>query len=123
MDKEKFEPRGIHYPIAIQVWISKDRRIRFPKLLDVPTPYVLLENTQPDHLWLGICGVDSLATLTVECSNLRVVAEYRTCSPTIPKITCERHGLLEQKPLWLITTGSRIEILPELAWQADAPEL
>lgn len=56
MGNIKFETETVEYPIAIQISIGKDRRIRLPKLIDLSTPYVLLENTQADRLWLGICG-------------------------------------------------------------------
>ncbi len=105
------------YPIATQISISKDRRIRLPKFLGVPVPYVVVENNWAEQPWLGLCSLDSLASLIAECSSLRVVAEYSTQRPTIPKAVCDRHYLSANETIWLATTGNVIEIWSELSWQ------
>ena len=40
---------SLRYPIAVSVAMGKDRRIRLPKFLSIPVPYVLVENSQPDQ--------------------------------------------------------------------------
>lgn len=101
------------YPIATRISINKERRVCLPKFLGVPVPYVLVENTRADQPWLGICGLDSLARLSGECESLRVVAEYRTCRPTIPKMICDRHALSGHDAIWLIAVNSWVEFWPE----------
>lgn len=105
------------YPIATRISISKERRIRLPKFLSVPVPYVLVEDTRADQLWLGLCGLDALARLHAECGSLRVVAEYSTCRPTIPKAVCDRHGLSANLSCWLVAMGDVVEVWSELSWQ------
>lgn len=123
MGNIKFETETVEYPIAIQISIGKDRRIRLPKLIDLSTPYVLLENTQADRLWLGICGTAFSGKLAAEYNNLQVITEYRTCRPTIPKTVCDKHGLLASTLIWLVITGDWIEILPESSWQAEVNKI
>lgn len=110
------------YPIATQISISKERRICLPMFLGVPVPYVLVEDARTEHPWLGICGLDSLALLREECESLRVVAEYRTWRPTFSKAVCDKHGLSVTLPIWLMTMGSWVEVLPESTWQAEVPK-
>lgn len=105
------------YPIATQISISKDRRIRLPKFLGISVPYVLLENKRAEQPWLGLCNVDSLALLRAECESLQLVAEFRTCRPTIPRPVCDRHSLSDQTNIWLVTIKSWIEVWPDSAWQ------
>lgn len=105
------------FSIATRISISKERRIRLPKFLGAPVSYVLVENVRTDQPWLGICGLDSLASLNAECCSLRVVAEYRTEQPTIPKAVCDTHGLSANEAIWLVTMGNVIEIWSELSWQ------
>lgn len=105
------------YPIATQISIGKDRRIRLPKFLGVPVPYVLVENNWAEQPCLGLCSLDSLASLNTECSSLRVLAEYWTPRPTIPKAICDRHCLSANETIWLATTRNVIEIWSELSWQ------
>lgn len=100
-------------PIATRISISKDRRIRLPKFLGVPVPYVLVENTAAEQLWLGLCSLDSLASLNAESSSLRVVAEYRTQRLAIPKQLCDRHALSGHNAIWLIAVKSWVEIWSE----------
>lgn len=107
------------YPIATRISISKERRIRLPMFLGVPVPYVLLENAPADQPWLGICGLDSLAQLRAECESLRLVAEYRTGRPTIPKIVCNKHGLSANVAIWLMTTRNWVEIWSDSSWQNE----
>jgi hypothetical protein len=109
------------YPIATRISMSKDRRIRLPKFLDVPVPYVLLENTQANQPWLGICGLDSLAQLRAECESLRVVAEYWTSRPTIPKIICNRHALSGHEAVWLVAVNSWVEAWSECTFLTCHP--
>lgn len=109
------------YPIATQISISKDRRIRLPKFLGVPIPFVLVESTRAEQLWLGICGNDSLPKLTAEYDSLRVVTEYRTCRPTIPKAVCDRYLLISQEGVSLIALDSWVEIWPGLVWESLQP--
>ncbi len=108
-------------PIAKRISISKERRIRLPNFLGARIPFALVENTQAEQLWLGICGNDSLAKLTAECDGLRVVTEYRTCRPTIPKAVCDRHQLIVQEGVWLIAFDSWIEVWPALVWESLQP--
>ncbi len=122
MDDPKFELRAIENPIAFCVSISKDRRIRLPKFLVIPPPYVLIEKEQGHQAWLGICAADFLAKLTGECKSLRILAEYQTCRPTLPKAVFDKHGMSEKGPIWLVSTGNWIEFVPESAWQVNAPE-
>lgn len=110
---------GFRYPIAACVTMGRDRRIRLPRFLEMATPYVLVENVQAGQTWLGFCRLDSLSHLMATCDSLRVVAEYRTCRPTIPEITCYRHALQENISIWLLITDSVIEILPDSACQAE----
>lgn len=105
------------FPIATRISISKKRRISLPKFLDVPMPFVLLETKQADQLWLGMCSLDSLEVLSAGCSSVRVLAEFRTHQPTIPKSVCDRHRLLDHTNIWLVTTKSWIEVWPDSAWQ------
>ena len=105
------------YPIATRISISKERRIRLPKFLGVPVPFVLVEDTRADQPWLGLCGLDSLARLNAECGSLRVVAEYWTQRPKIPKAVCDMHGLSVNKAIWLVTMGNVIEVWSESSWQ------
>lgn len=107
------------YPIATQISISKNRRICLPKFLCIPIPYVLVENEQADKQWLGICGFESLAQLRAECEYLRVVAEYRTGRPTIPKVVCDRHDLSADVAIWLMATANRVEIWSDSLWQTE----
>ena len=111
------------YPIATRISISQDRRIRLPKFLRMSTPYALVEDTRIDQPWLGICGLDSLKRLKEEYDTLRVVAEYRTRRPTIPKSICDRFALLNGSAIWLVASGIWIEILPESAWMVEAFEV
>lgn len=105
------------YPCAIQISISKDRQICLPKFFGVLVPYVLVENDRAEQPWLGLFSLDSLASLNAECSSLRVVAEYWTQRPTIPKAICDRYCLSANETIWLATTGNVIEIWSELSWQ------
>lgn len=105
------------YPIVTRISISKERRIRLPMFLGVLVPYVLVENDRTEQPWLGLCRLDSLASLNAECSSIRVVAEYWTQRPTIPKAICDRHCLSANEIIWLATTGNVIEIWSELSWQ------
>lgn len=112
---------SLRYPIAVSVAMGKDRRIRLPRFLEIATPYVLVENALAGQAWFGFCALDSLAHRMVECDSLRVIAEYRTRRPTIPKAACDRHGLLGSTSIWLVSTGGNIEVLSESAWQTAAP--
>ena len=114
---------SLRYPIAVSVAIGKDWRIRLPKFLSMPVPYVLVENSQPDQPWLGICGLDSLAQLRAEREILRVVAEYWTCRPTIPKMICDTHAPSGGKTIWLVAMGSWVEIWSGSIWLAEIPRL
>ena len=76
---------SLRYPIAVSVAMGKNRRIRLPKFLSIPVPYVLVEDTRAEQHWLGICALDVLERLMAECVNLRLVAEYRSSRPTIPE--------------------------------------
>lgn len=107
------------YPIATRISISKERRIRLPKFLGVPVPFVLVEDMRADQPWLGLCGLDSLAGLNAECGSLRVVAEYWTMRPTIPMAVCDRHALLSDSAIWLVTVNSWIEVWSESVWQTE----
>lgn len=113
---------SLRYPIAVSVAMGKNRRIRLPKFLSIPVPYVLVENPQPDQLWLAICRLDLLANLMAECDNLRVLAEYRTNRPTLQKFVCNRHGLIERAPIWLVSTKHLVEIFSEPVWNVEMPE-
>jgi len=104
------------YPIATQISISKERRICLPKFLGVPVPYVLVEDERTDQPWLGICGLNSLVRLRAECESLRVVAEFWTGRPTIPKQVCDRYALPSGSGIWLVAMNSGIEIWPESVW-------
>ncbi len=107
------------YPIATRISISKERRIRLPKFLGFPVPFVLVEDTRADQPWLGLCGLDSLAGLNAECGSLRVVAEYWTMRPTISMAVCDRHALLSDSAIWLVTVNSWIEVWSESVWQTE----
>jgi len=107
------------YPIATRISISKNRRICLPKFLRVPVPYVLVESERAEHPWLGICGLDSLALQREECEFLRVVAEYRTGRPTIPKVVCDRHDLSADVAIWLMATSNWVEIWSDSLWQTE----
>ena len=78
------------YPIATRISISKERRIRLPKFLGFPVPFVLMEDTRADQPWLGLCGLDSLAGLNAECGSLRVVAEYWAMRRTAIRSSIEK---------------------------------
>ena len=103
--------------IRDRISISKERRICLPTFLGVPEPYVLVEITRTEQLWLGLCSLDSLASLNAECCSLRVMAEYRTQRPTISKAVCDMHGLSANEAIWLVAMGNVIEIWSELSWQ------
>ena len=113
------------FPITTRISISKKRRIRLPKFLGVPVPFVLVEDTRAEQPWLGLCGLDSLVGLNAECGSLRVVAEYWTMRPTIPMAVCDRHALLSDSAIWLVTVNSWIEVWSESVWQTEinAPQL
>lgn len=114
---------SLRYPIAVSVAMGKDRRIRLPKFLSMPVPYVLVESSQPNQPWLAICRLDSLAQLRAECESLRVVAKYWTCRPTIPKMICDTHVLSDGKAVWLLAVSSWVEIWAESTWQTATDAL
>lgn len=94
MDDALLDQREIRYPIAIQTAISRERRLRLPEFLKIPAPFVLVENSLPEQLWLGICSIDFWAKITAEYDDgLRMLAEYRTYRPTIPNAVCSKHCL------------------------------
>lgn len=114
---------SLRYPIAVSVAMGKDRRIRLPKFLSIPVPYVLIEDTRAEQHWLGICALDALAQLRAECESLRVVAEYWTCRPTLPKAVGDENALHDSGGIWLVAMGSWVEIWSGSIWQAEIPRL
>lgn len=117
MDDALLDQREIRYPIAIQTAISRERRLRLPEFLKIPAPFVLVENSLPEQLWLGICSIDFWAKITAEYDDgLRILAEYRTYRPTIPNAVCSKHCLQVDMPVWLVITRNWIEIFSDSVW-------
>lgn len=58
-----------------------------------------------------------------ECVNLRLVAEYRTCRPTLPKAVCDGNVLHDSAGIWLVAMGSWVEILVWLGLAGRNPAL
>lgn len=113
----------LKYPVAVRIAMGKDRRIRLPKFLSIPVPYVLVEDTRAEQHWLGICALDALERLMAECANLRLVAEYRTCRPMLPKAVCDENALHDSCGIWLVAMGRWVEIWSGSVWQAEIPRL
>ncbi|HQV12848.1 MAG TPA: hypothetical protein PKW52_16030 [Nitrospira sp.] len=112
---------SLRYPIAVSVAMGKNRRIRLPKFLSIPVPYVLIEDTRAEQHWLGLCALDALERLMAECANLRLVAEYRTSRPTLPKAVCDGNALHDSGGIWLVAMGSWVEIWSGSVWQTEIP--